>query len=138
MNASQNALVASMDAMSADSFVSPKMVELDKVALCSNVVDPVIVETNSCSTAAADYMWHVPMSLYTRVLHVGSYSVDMPQAASIAKDFPGVVSVEYKQRKMRTRCATTCKISGLCLEIGKTDKYADRYIHTVNEYDYPD
>ena len=78
------------------------------------------------------------MSLYTRVSHVGSFSVDMPQAASIAKDFPGVVSVGFKQRKMRIRCAATCKIPGLCLEIGKNDKNADRYIHTVDEYDYPD
>ena len=69
---------------------------------------------------------------------MGEDSISMFQAKNVAKQFPGVISVEYKRQKMRIQCARTCSIDALCIEIGKDSKNGDKYIHAVNVYVFPD
>ena len=84
------------------------------------------------------YTWHVPMSLFVHVLHMGEDSISMSQATKVAEQCHGVISVEYKSQKMRLHCARTCSIDALCREIGKDCKNGDKYIHSVNVCDFPD
>ena len=79
--------------------------------------------------------WHAPMSLHVRVLHMGEDAISMTQAMDIAKQFPGVISAEYKRLKIRIQCARSCSIDALCSDTGKNCK---KYIHSVNAYDFPD
>ena len=82
--------------------------------------------------------WHAPMSLHVCVLHMGEDSISMTQAMDIAKQFPGVISAEYKRLKNRIQCARSCRIDALCNEIGKNCKNGDKYIHSVSVHDFPD